>query len=330
MRSTFAWIGLMVVANLTVASIMGGEDKPAQPQPPEIAPPAQGAKEEPKKAVPVDVDPKAIEVHFADGSVMKMTIQEDSFEITTAAGKKTVKLAEVRKIQLMPRLADEDSKKINAAIKDLSSDAFKERQRATAELVRFGIKAYPALVVATENGDAETRKRAEQIIETLKSTLPEEMFDLPTKDALWTKEGKLVGKIEQATWKVNTTQFGALQVKLGDVRGVRWVGYPDPETDKIAAQPDPGSVDALAAQIGKVFAFKVTGATDGSVWGTGTYTSDSRIAKAAVHAGLLKVGETKVVKVRIVQPLNAYTSSTQNGITTGVWGRYDGAYEFVK
>jgi len=311
MRSTFARLGLIAVAWFVVAAVAHAVD-------------------EPKKAEEPLADPAAIEVHFSDGSVLKMTVQEDSFEITTSAGKKTVKLSEVRKIRLTPRLDDADKKKIDAAIKDLGSDAFKDRQRAMIELIRFGIKAYPALVVASEKGDAETRKRAGEIIETFKQTLPEEMFDIPTEDSLWTREGKLVGKISQTSWKAKTTQFGEVQVKIGDVRQVRWTGYPDPEGEKLVAQDDPGDVEELAGQIGKVFAFKVTGTADGCVWGTGTYTSDSTISTAAVHAGLLKVGQKGVVKLRIVKPLNGYTGSTKNGITTEGYGPWDGAYEFVK
>ena len=82
--------------------------------------------------------------------------------------------------------------------------------------------------------------------------------------------------------------------------------------------------------IGKMYAFKITGAANGTVWGTGTYTSDSAIAHAAVHAGLVKLGEAGVVKVRIVPALNAYEGSTKNGVTTSAYGPWSGSYEFVK
>ena len=37
---------------------------------------------------------------------------------------------------------------------------------------------------------------------------------------------------------------------------------------------------------------EVTGSSQGTVWGTDLYTDDSSIPAAAVHAGVLKDGET--------------------------------------
>ena len=54
------------------------------------------------------------------------------------------------------------------------------------------------------------------------------------------------------------------------------------------------------------------------------------LAKRARGAGLVKVGETKVLKVRIAPALNAYTGSTMNGVTSSGYGPWSGSYEFVK
>ena len=79
----------------------------------------------------------------------------------------------------------------------------------------------------------------------------------------------------------------------------------------------------------KVVAVEVTGAVGGSVWGTNPYTTDSTIGAAAVHAGVLKAGETGLVKIRVKADLGGYTGSTQNGVTTGNWGPYQGCYEII-
>ena len=61
----------------------------------------------------------------------------------------------------------------------------------------------------------------------------------------------------------------------------------------------------------------ITGATTaGGVWGTDIYTSDSIIARAAVHAGVLSANETKLVYIEILSPIAPYTGSTRNGITS--------------
>src|SRR5262249_15593312 len=99
---------------------------------------------------------------------------------------------------------------------------------------------------------------------------------------------------------------------------------------KLVPQADPGNVTALQGQVGAVFAFRVTGALHGSVWGTGVYTSDSTIAVAAVHAGLLKVGQTGIVKVQIVPAQASYMGSTQHGVTSSPYGPWNGSYQFIK
>jgi hypothetical protein len=92
------------------------------------------------------------------------------------------------------------------------------------------------------------------------------------------------------------------------------------------AAPNPGTLTNLANQVGKTFRFEVTGSTNGSVWGTGVYTADSSLATAAVHAGVLRPGETKVIRVRIVAGRSRYIGSTRNGVSSGSWASYPGAY----
>ena len=60
----------------------------------------------------------------------------------------------------------------------LGSRSFKDRERASAYLLRRGLAAYPALLTASKADDPETRRRAEVIIDILKETLPEELFEI--------------------------------------------------------------------------------------------------------------------------------------------------------
>jgi hypothetical protein len=85
----------------------------------------------------------------------------------------------------------------------------------------------------------------------------------------------------------------------------------------------------LCDPIGATYYFRVTGETTGSLWGTGTYTGDSSIATAAVHAGLLKPGETGVVKVTVERPLARYQGSVCNGVTSHDFGTYATAYRLA-
>ena len=50
----------------------------------------------------------------------------------------------------------------------------------------------------------------------------------------------------------------------------------------------------------------------------------------AVHAGLVAVGETKTVTIRILPGRDSYPSTTRNGVTTTSFGSWQGSYEFVR
>lgn len=90
---------------------------------------------------------------------------------------------------------------------------------------------------------------------------------------------------------------------------------------------DPGSLTAYRGKNDEAFYFKVTGSVSGSVYGSGVYTDDSSLATAVVHAGVLKDGETGVVKVTIVEGQNSYEPSTENGVTSFMWGSWHGSYK---
>lgn len=77
---------------------------------------------------------------------------------------------------------------------------------------------------------------------------------------------------------------------------------------------------------------RVTGAlTGGNVWGSNPYTDDSDWNVAAVHAGIVDVGETATISFFDAADYSTtapfYTSSTRNGVTTRAWTtRWCGAY----
>lgn len=60
----------------------------------------------------------------------------------------------------------------------------------------------------------------------------------------------------------------------------------------------------------------VTGTTGGSVWGSSPYTDDSSLGAVAVHAGLLQVGQTGLIRRYVYGYYSSYTASTRNGVTT--------------
>ncbi len=92
------------------------------------------------------------------------------------------------------------------------------------------------------------------------------------------------------------------------------------------ASDAPARMQDLCDSPGTTFYFRVTGVSEGSLWGTDVYTGDSSLAVAAVHAGAVKPGETAVVRVTVMPPLNHYPGSARNGVTSHDYGQYGTAY----
>ncbi len=65
----------------------------------------------------------------------------------------------------------------------------------------------------------------------------------------------------------------------------------------------------------------------GTVWGSGIYTTDSSICAAAVHAGAIPSTGGKVT-LKKAPGCGSYAGSTQNGVTSALWGSFNGSFYF--
>jgi hypothetical protein len=94
-------------------------------------------------------------------------------------------------------------------------------------------------------------------------------------------------------------------------------------------QCDPShSVVSYREQVGGFVDLSVTGAT-GLVYGDIVYADDSCLAAAAVHAGILSVGETKSVRLYILGPYKGFVSSLRNGIKSHSYPKWPGSFAFA-
>jgi len=299
---------------------------PAQTADNGAAPPANGevAKETGKK----DAEPGAVEVRFTDGRKQKVVLVDERFELTTPFGKLVIPVASIHRIQFASRIPPEAIKRVDAAIVELGNTDFERREDASKELRELREKAYPALLVAAKDKDSERARRAEELLQRLRDTVPEEDLVFRKQDVVHTEDSKIAGRLETEELKMRVGSTGMKQLKIRDVRSLRSLAVEDDED--VAAAADPGDLRALQGEVGKTFRFKVTGAATGSVWGTDVYTTDSALATAAVHAGALKAGQTGVVRVKIVAPPAKFEGSTRNGVTTSPWAAFPGAYQVSK
>jgi hypothetical protein len=286
------------------------------------------ADEEPKKSTkPAET---TVEVKLVDDSIVKLTLLETSVEFLTPHGKLTIPVNEIRRVDLGLRIPDEVKTLIQTAITDLASPQFKKREEAMAVLLKFREKSYGALKQAAQSSDAEAAKRAEELIEKIQALVPESRLETPDHDVIHTDLSKIAGKLMTPTLRARSFTFGEVPLKLADALAISSNGFNDKEA-LVQALPDPGTLTSYTQpeQIGKMFTFKVTGGTGGSLWGTEMYTLDSTLAAAAVHFGVLKVGQTGNVKVMILGPSAGFVGSTRNGITSSNYQTYPGAYRIL-
>ena len=113
----------------------------------------------------------AVEVRLADGSVLKLTLREDKFNVATEFGKLAIPVADVSRIEFATRIANDVAKRIKAAVAKLGSDVFSEREQASKELLKIGVPAYAALKEALKSDDQEVKRHAEELVSKIEAAL---------------------------------------------------------------------------------------------------------------------------------------------------------------
>lgn len=128
------------------------------------------------------------------------------------------------------------------------------------------------------------------------------------------------------------TRNGVTSISYGSYQGSYQILNGSTVTVSNNEQLAPANMTEYRGKNGTVYTFKVTGKTDGRIWGgnDNVYTDDSNIATAAVHAGLVRAGETAVIKVTVMKGLNNYPSLSRNGITSIKYGSWSGSYKLSK
>jgi hypothetical protein len=95
--------------------------------------------------------------------------------------------------------------------------------------------------------------------------------------------------------------------------------------EEIAGAPSCGSASSLEDGQSELCRC-ASGAMSGSVWGSLTYTSDSSVCAAALHAGAVPA-EGGAIVITSVDGQESYAGTTSNGITTRDWGSYGSSFQ---
>ncbi|MCI0380075.1 MAG: hypothetical protein L0215_21030 [Gemmataceae bacterium] len=172
--------------------------------------PGQGKQDVPR--------PNLAEVRFVDGSLVRMTILQDDLEVMTKYGKLTIPIREIRRIDFGLHLPDGVGQHIDQSIKQLGSEAYRDRDEAVKHLVHYGPLAYPFLQRAARNPDPEVAQRASGLMKRITEKTPAENLRVKEDDYIQTVEFPVTGRIVHATLKAHSAHFGELSLKLSDLR----------------------------------------------------------------------------------------------------------------
>jgi hypothetical protein len=195
----------------------------------------------------------------------------------------------------------EDARDLIARAERAIGEVREKAERRTAEIRD---EAESECAAIRDRADGEVA-RVEQASTRELAPLVRELVDsLRKMQEAYAREGKL----DEAL---------AIRARVRQLRG-----------DLLGVRFDPGNLSEFTeADVGRAFLYEVVGRTDGSVWGTDVYTSDSRLSAVAVHAGVVRDGERGLVRVTLVNAdgLN-FEGSTRHGVTSYDYGTYPLAY----
>jgi hypothetical protein len=210
--ASLLFTGLM----LTVSSAQDKKvEAPPYPKPKAGVSTGKGA----KAAIPGEVD-----IHFLNGSTVRMLIQSEQLEVATAYGKLVVPVKDLRAIEFGLHFPEGVEAKIDSAVKDLGSGDYRTREKASMTLIDLGPFSYPAVLDATRIKDLETSQRAKELAKKLVANHPKKDLKTSADDKVITRTFTIVGKILTTTIKSKTEYFGDQELTLAKMRTLRAVG----------------------------------------------------------------------------------------------------------
>ena len=177
----------------------------------------QGKKEAPRS--------QPAEVRLNDGSLVRMTVLQESVDIMTKYGRLTIPLSDIRRIDFGLHLPDGVEPQIQGAIKQMGSDTYRDREDAVKQLVSFGPMAYPSLQQAARSKDLEVVKRATAAMRRIDDKVAPEQLRIKYEDTVQTAEFTITGRIVSPAIKVHSETFGEFDLKLSQLRSLHQRGH---------------------------------------------------------------------------------------------------------
>jgi hypothetical protein len=177
----------------------------------------------------------AVEVRMADGSSVRVTLTQPTIDVVTKYGRLAIPVHEVRRIEFGFRYPDGVGPKVTDLVARLGDGNYKRREAAAAELMAYRELAYPALKQATRSSDAETAKRAAELVEKLETKLPPEKLKLRDFDLVAGVDFTARGRIENKVVTGHTPYFGEVKLHVAEMRSLRSMAFGGETTVEVDA-----------------------------------------------------------------------------------------------
>jgi hypothetical protein len=174
--------------------------------------------------------PGEVDVHFLNGSIVRMIVHSDKLEVATQYGKLAVPIKDIRAIEFGLHYPDGAAEKIATAVKNLGSDIFQDREDAIRALIDFGSLAYPAVLAASKEKDPpQISIGANEVLKKLQAKLTKADLKTSAEDKIITPKFTIVGDILTPTIKAKADYFGDVELSLAKMRILKAVGGPSME-----------------------------------------------------------------------------------------------------
>ncbi len=171
-----------------------------------------------------DAIPGEVDVHFLNGSIVRMIVRSESLDVATQYGKLTVPIKDIVGIDFGLHFPPGVLEKVTAAVKNLGSNSYATREEATKTLLDLGPLAFPAVTEAARDRDTEIAGRAQGVLKALKAKHSKADLKATADDRVITANFTIVGRILNNTIKAKTEYFGDAELSLAKMRILRSVG----------------------------------------------------------------------------------------------------------
>jgi hypothetical protein len=194
-------------------------------------PPDQPASPAPQAPTSSGAEQPEVDVHFLNGSLLRLLVRSEALEIATDYGRLVVPVKDIQSIEFGLRFPDGVENKIQAAISELGGAEYRTRDRAGKALLELAPYSYPAVLAASRSKELEVSRRARELLKQIESKHPKKALKTSAEDRVVTRSFPIVGRILTRSLKARTDLFGEVELGLAKMESLKGIAAPGPSSN---------------------------------------------------------------------------------------------------